>query len=156
VSGASSDVVGLPLSSLAGAYPQASLRLRVGSVAVLSAAIGQPEAEFLNFVTGQYQEDADSNAAYARLVFERARERLGSRFRLERSDAPLTVLMGNQAIAMGAYARTGHVLRISDDSLAIHPALLCCKCRSWGVVAVYSERQWFLRSIVGLMVQMWS
>ena len=142
VEDAGDNAVGLALTSLANDYPPASLRLGVASIAVLGAAVGQTEDEFIDFIRQQYPRDVDSNAEYARLVFKRARENFGSRFSLERGDAPATILTGNQAIALGAYAGGLDVYfayPMTPSSSILH--FLAGHAEDLGVLSVHPESE---------------
>ncbi|MFW6102981.1 MAG: 2-oxoacid:acceptor oxidoreductase subunit alpha [Chloroflexota bacterium] len=137
-----SDAVALSLTSLAKDYPPASLRLGVASIAVLGAAIGQSEDELIAFIRQQYPRDVDSNAEYARLVFQRASEEFGSRFKLEHGDAPATMLTGNQAIALGAYAGgldAYFAYPMTPSSSILH--YLAGHAEELGVLAVHPESE---------------
>ncbi|MFW6056273.1 MAG: 2-oxoacid:acceptor oxidoreductase subunit alpha [Chloroflexota bacterium] len=136
------DAVGLPLTSLAKDYPPASLRLGVASIAVLGAAVGQSEDEFITFIREQYPRGVESNAAYARLVFQRAQQEFGGRFQLDHGDAPPTMLSGNQAIALGAYAGGLDVYfayPMTPSSSILH--FLAEHAEELGVLAVHPESE---------------
>jgi len=98
------DCIGLPLSELAKGLSHADLRLGVGSIAVLAAATGMNRAALADFIGRKYVRDSENNVAYALSVYDVAVERLGSQWQLGKGDAPPTMLTGNEAIGIGAYA----------------------------------------------------
>jgi len=104
VSEAPGTAIGLPLSALAKGYTRAALRLGVASVAVLLAAVGFSREEAADFIRRKYTRDADNNVTYGLSVYDAASERVLGRYPLAKGHAPATMLTGNEAIGLGAYA----------------------------------------------------
>lgn len=104
VTDAPEKALGLPLSTLAKGYSRPELRLGVASVVVLVVATGFSRDETAEFIRRQYARDADNNVRYGLSVYDAAVEALQGRYSLEKGDASATVLAGNEAIALGAYA----------------------------------------------------
>ena len=98
------EAVGLPLSSLAKEYSHAALRLGVGAVSVLAVRAGLSRDALAEFVARKYERDAEGNVAYAMSVYDVAVSKLEGSIILEKGDAPATLLTGNEAIGLGAYA----------------------------------------------------
>ena len=96
--------IGLPLTSLARTYPNPSLRLGVGTIAALAAAVGMTCDELEVLVRTEYPKDLENNIAYARAVHDAAPPELHGRFTLPEGDKARAFLTGNEAIALGAVA----------------------------------------------------
>lgn len=131
--------IGIPLTSEAKKYPDPSLRLGVGAIAILSAAIDMSQKETIEIIKSSYPKDTENNITYAKRIYELARPLIGGKFSLNRGDQKGTLLTGNEAIALGAasggldiyfaYPMTPsssilHYLAAHDDELAlitVHP-----------------------------------
>ena len=104
VTGAPDGAVGIAFSSLAKPYTHPALRLGVGSVAVLLASTGVSRDDTATFIRRKYSRDADSNVGYGLAVFDAVARPLSGRYSLPAGKAPATMLTGNEAIGLGAYA----------------------------------------------------
>lgn len=96
--------IGIPLTSEAKKYPNHSLRLGVGSIAILCAAIGLNRDDLKSLIENEYPRDVKNNVAYAMTIFDLACTSIDNRFKLEKGDKERAVISGNEAIALGAYA----------------------------------------------------
>lgn len=96
--------IGIPLTSEAKSYPNPSLMLGVGAVAVLSAAIGQDKKGLKKIIEREYPRGIEDNNEYAATIYDRAYPYVGGKYYLEKGDKKRRTLYGNQAIALGACA----------------------------------------------------
>jgi len=96
--------IGIPFTSEANLYPDPRLILGVGTVAVLSAVVGQPKEELKTLIQDEYPRGVEHNTAYAAKIYDTARPLVGGTYLLERGDKKRGFLSGNQAIALGACA----------------------------------------------------
>jgi len=142
VKDAAKSAVGLPLSSLAKGYSQPALRLGVGAVAVLLAATGASREATGEFIRRKYARDADSNVAYGLSVYDVAVEHLPARYVLNRGDAPATMLTGNEAIGLGAYAGgldMYFAYPMTPSSSILH--FLASRAEEFGITVVHPENE---------------
>jgi 2-oxoglutarate ferredoxin oxidoreductase subunit alpha len=96
--------IALPLTVEAKKFPDPALRVGLGAVVCLAAAIGEGREPALEFVRKEYARDADNNLAYAGAVYDLAFPAVGGRFKLENCGRARPMLYGNEAIALGAAA----------------------------------------------------
>ena len=96
--------IGIPFTSEANPYPDPRLILGVGTVAVLSAVVGQTKEELKTLIENEYPRGVEHNTAYAAKIYDTARPLVGGTYLLERGDKKRGFLSGNQAIALGACA----------------------------------------------------
>ncbi len=94
---------GLPLTSAAKKFPNPELRVGLGAVAALLAALGLDRSDVMKLVKAEYARDLENNLLFALTVHELASPHIGGRFGLERGDRRRPMLFGNQAIVLGAY-----------------------------------------------------
>ena len=138
---ASSDAIGLPLSSLAKGYTHAELRLGVGAVSVLAARVGITRSALEEFIRLKYERDAEGNVSYSLSVFDQAVKSIRAT-QLERGDAPATLLTGNEAIALGAYAGGLDVYfayPMTPASSVLH--YLAAHAADFGIAVVHPESE---------------
>jgi 2-oxoglutarate ferredoxin oxidoreductase subunit alpha len=96
--------IGIPMTSEAKKYPpNPQLRMGVGSVAVLAAAIGMQFNHLEEIIRREYPRDIEKNVDYARAIYDLIPPELKGTFHLEKGGHQSTVLTGNQAAALGAY-----------------------------------------------------
>jgi 2-oxoglutarate ferredoxin oxidoreductase subunit alpha len=98
------DGIGVPMTTLAGAYPRPELRVGVSGAAALGAVMGLTKDELAKLVEKGYERDLENNVPFATAVYEAVCEAGGVRFRLDAGDRPRPMPTGNQAIALGAVA----------------------------------------------------
>ncbi len=142
VSDAPEGAVGLPLSSLAKDYPRPDLRLGVASIVVLLVATGFSRDEAADFIRRQYARDVENNVKYGLSVYDAAVQILQGRYHLARGDAPATMLAGNEAIALGAYAGgldMYFAYPMTPSSSILH--FLAARSEDLGVVTVHPESE---------------
>ncbi|MFH0816667.1 MAG: 2-oxoacid:acceptor oxidoreductase family protein [Methanobacteriota archaeon] len=96
--------IGLPLTAEAKKFPDPALRIGLGAVVCLSAAIGESREATLDFVRKEYKRDLENNMAYAGVVHGLAVPALGGKFKLDKGGKARPMLYGNEAIALGAAA----------------------------------------------------
>jgi 2-oxoglutarate ferredoxin oxidoreductase subunit alpha len=105
-----SDVVengrglGIPMKSEAEKFPRPDLRLGVGAVVALAAALGFDKQSLREIIESGYPSDMDSNIAYADRIYDLVKPAVGGKFPLDSGDASMPILSGNQALALGAVA----------------------------------------------------
>jgi len=133
--------IGLPLSSLAKGYTYAELRLGVAAVSVLAARVGMTRSDLEGFIGRKYERDTEGNVAYALSVFDVAARSVGVT-QLERGDAPATMLTGNEAIGLGAYAGGLDIYfayPMTPASSVLH--YLAAHAREFGITVVHPESE---------------
>jgi 2-oxoglutarate ferredoxin oxidoreductase subunit alpha len=96
--------VGLPFTKEAKKYPNPNLRIGVGAVATLAAAIGLDKEGLQKLIKNEYPRDIGNNIAYAMAIFDIVYPKIGGKFQLERGDKERPIITGNQAIGLGAVA----------------------------------------------------
>jgi 2-oxoglutarate ferredoxin oxidoreductase subunit alpha len=96
--------IGIPMTSEAKKYPPAALRIGVGSVAVLAAALGMDSDNLEALLRREYPRDVEKNIGYARVIYRMVYSELGGRFQLKLGEKKRYVLSGNEAAALGASA----------------------------------------------------
>lgn len=134
--------VGLPLTSAAKKYPNPELRMGLGAVAALVAALGLERSGVMKLVKEEYSRDLESNLSFALAVHELAASHLGGRFRLDRGEAKRPMLFGNQAIVLGAYLGgldLYFAYPMTPSSSALH--YIAGKARELGVTVVQPESE---------------
>ena len=134
--------LGVPMSAEAAAYPDASRRVGVASIAVLCAATGVSKADMADLIEREYKHDLENNTAYANTIYDAAASELESRFTLAKGDAELPIFTGNQAIALGA-AAAGLDMYIgypmTPASTILH--YLAAKSSDLGITVVHPESE---------------
>ena len=97
-----SSGLSLPLTAEARKFPDPALRVGLGAVVCLAAAIGESRDSTLKFVREEYSRDLENNLAYGGAVFDLAQPAVGGKFKLEKGGKVRPMLYGNEAIALGA------------------------------------------------------
>jgi 2-oxoglutarate ferredoxin oxidoreductase subunit alpha len=142
VSEAPGSAIGLPLSTLAKGYTRAALRLGVASVAVLLAAVGFSREEAAGFIRRKYPRDVENNVTYGLSVYDAASERVMGRYTLAKGQAPATMLTGNEAISLGAYAGGLDMFfayPMTPSSSILH--YLASKADDFGIAVMHPESE---------------
>lgn len=97
--------IGIPMTTEARKYPpNTMLRMGVGSVTVLAAAIGVSLDQLEDIIRMEYPREVEKNIDYARAVYELIPSEVMGKLHLERGEHTSSVLTGNQAAALGAYS----------------------------------------------------
>ena len=96
--------IGIALTSEARKYPNPSLRLGLGAVAILAAAIDFDTENLQSLIEREYPKDTQNNIAYAMVICDMARKLIGGKYHLEKGNREMVLLSGNEAIALGACA----------------------------------------------------
>ena len=96
--------LGVPLMTEAKKYPNPNLRIGVGAVAVLAAAIGCEKECLKSVIEKEYPRDIETNIAYAMTIFDTVHPKIGGKFQLDDGDKKRPIFTGNEAIALGAAA----------------------------------------------------
>ena len=134
--------IGLPLSTLAKGYTRAALRLGVASVAVLIAAVGFSRDEAADFIRRKYPRDVETNVTYGLSVYDAASVRVLGRYPLAKGQAPATMLTGNEAIGLGAYAGGLDMFfayPMTPSSSILH--YLASKADDFGIAVMHPESE---------------
>ncbi|MFC2008718.1 2-oxoacid:acceptor oxidoreductase family protein [Chloroflexota bacterium] len=133
--------IGLPLSTLAKGYTHAALRLGVAAVSVLAARVGMTRSALEGLIGRKYERDAEGNALYALSVFDEAVKAVAAT-QIEHGDAPATMLTGNEAIGLGAYAGGLDIYfayPMTPASSVLH--YLAAHAREFGITVVHPESE---------------
>ncbi len=96
--------IGVPMTTEAGKYPNAALRIGVTGIAALCAAVGMSQEELSALIEREYRHDLEDNVAFASAIHEHVRKEAGGRFTVERGGDARRMFTGNEAIALGAAA----------------------------------------------------
>jgi len=134
--------VGIPLTTEAKKYPNPNLRIGVGAVAALAAAIGLDKESFKELIQTEYARDVENNMAYAMTIYDMVHPKIGSKFQLERGDKERPIVTGNEAIALGAAAGgldTYYAYPMTPSSSILH--YLAAHDKELGVTAVHPENE---------------
>ncbi len=136
------DGVGIPMTSLAAAYPDAARRVGVSGPAALCAMIGWSKGELAAMIEREYRHDLEDNITFAAAVYEAVTAALGEPRPLDTGDDVRAMLTGNQAIALGA-AAAGLDLYIgypmTPASTVLH--YLAAHAEDLGVAVVHPESE---------------
>lgn len=134
--------IGIPMTSHAKKYPPHDIRLGVGSVAVLAAAIGVNREELKQLIQKEYPRDIEKNIGYAVDIYELIQPELGGTFDLEPGVHTNVGISGNQAVALGAVAAGLDVYfayPMTPSTSILH--FLARYHQNLGVVAVHPENE---------------
>jgi 2-oxoglutarate ferredoxin oxidoreductase subunit alpha len=134
--------IGVPLTTEAKKYPNPNLRIGVGAVAILAAAVGLDFEELAKLIQKEYAREVEDNQAYARAIFDLVRPKIGNRFHLERGEKKRPILTGNEAIALGAAAGgldVYYAYPMTPSSSLLH--YLASHGQELGVVAIHPENE---------------
>ena len=96
--------VGVALTTEAKKYPNPNLRLGVGAVAILAAAVGCDKECLKKVMEKEYPRDIENNIAYAMTIYDLVNPSIGGKFHLDEGDKERPILSGNEAIVLGAAA----------------------------------------------------
>ncbi|MGD2250903.1 MAG: 2-oxoacid:acceptor oxidoreductase family protein [Candidatus Methanofastidiosia archaeon] len=132
--------IGIPMTSTAKEYPNPSLRLGVGSVAVLAAGIGLSINNLKDVITKEYP-DPENNSAYAQTIYEYAEPEIGSTFKLKQGTKMNPSLTGNEAVALGATAAgldMYYAYPMTPSTSILH---FFARHKELGVVAIHPENE---------------
>jgi len=133
---------GLPLTSTAKKFPNPELRMGLGAVAALLAALGLDRSDVMRLVKAEYARDLENNLSFALAVHELASPHIGHKFTLEHGDKNRPMLFGNQAIVLGAYLGgldLYFAYPMTPSSSALH--YVAGKSRELGVTVVQPESE---------------
>ncbi len=134
--------VGIALTTEAKKYPNPNLRIGVGAVATLAAAIGLDKEGLKKLIESEYARDVENNIAYAMTIFEAAGTKLGGKFGLEKGDKERPIITGNEAIALGAAAGgldVYYAYPMTPSSSILH--YLAAHDKELAVTAVHPENE---------------
>ncbi len=143
-----SDVVsggeglGVPLAKEAKKYPNPSLRIGVGAVAILAAAVGWDKERLKGLIQREYPRDIENNVAYASAIFDVVCPEICDKFHLDEGDKERPIITGNEAIALGAAAGGLDVYfayPMTPSSSILH--FLAGHDQELGIVAVHPENE---------------
>jgi 2-oxoglutarate ferredoxin oxidoreductase subunit alpha len=134
--------LGVPLMTEAKKYPNPDLRIGVGAVAILAAAIGCEKECLKRIIDKEYPRDIEHNIAYAMTIYDMVHPQIGGKFRLEKGDRERPILTGNEAIALGAAAGgldLYFAYPMTPSSAILH--YLAAHSQELGVIAVHPENE---------------
>jgi 2-oxoglutarate ferredoxin oxidoreductase subunit alpha len=132
----------VPLSKEAKKYPDPSLRIGVGAVAILAAAAGWDKERLKGLIQREYPRDIENNAAYASAIFDVVCPEICDKFHLDEGDKERPIVTGNEAIALGAAAGGLDVYfayPMTPSSSILH--FLAGHDQGLGIVAVHPENE---------------
>lgn len=138
------DAQGLavPLSREAKKYPNPSLRIGVGTVAILAAAAGWNKERLKSLIEKEYPRDNENNVAYAFSIFDMVCPDICDKFHLDEGDKERPIITGNEAIALGAAAGgldIYYAYPMTPSSSVLH--YLASHDKELGVVTVHPENE---------------
>jgi len=134
--------LGVPLMTEAKKYPNPNLRIGVGAVAILAAAVGCEKDCLKGIIDQEYPRDIENNIAYAMVIYDISHAKIGGKFQLEGGDKERPIITGNEAIALGAVAGgldTYYAYPMTPSSSILH--YLAAHDRELGVTAVHPENE---------------
>lgn len=134
--------VGVPLTTEAKKYPNPNLRIGVGAVATLAAAVGLDRTDLRKLIEKEYARDIENNVSYAMAIYDIVYPKIGSRFQLERGDKKRPIITGNEAIALGAVSGGLDIYfayPMTPSSSLLH--YLAAHDRELGVSVVHPENE---------------
>jgi 2-oxoglutarate ferredoxin oxidoreductase subunit alpha len=134
--------IGVPLLTEAKKYPNPNLRVGVGAVTILAAAIGLKKEELKSLINQEYPRDIENNIAYAMAVYEIAYPKIDGKVQVEKGDANKPVFSGNVMIALGAAAAgldIYYAYPMTPSTSLLH--YLAAHDKDLGVVVVHPENE---------------
>jgi len=134
--------VGIPLTTEAKKYPNPDLRIGVGAVAALAAAVGLDKDGLKKLIQSEYPRDIENNVSYAMAIYDIVYPKIGGKFQLGRGDKERPIVSGNEAIALGAVAGgldTYFAYPMTPSSSLLH--FLAAHDRDLGVTVVHPENE---------------
>lgn len=134
--------VGAALTEEAKKYPNPNLRLGVGAVAAMAAAIGCDKECLRGIIEKEYARDIENNIAYAITIYDLVYPRIGGKFKLEQGDKERPIISGNEAIALGAAAGGLDIYfayPMTPSSSVLHT--LAALSEKLGLVTVHPENE---------------
>ncbi len=94
----------VPFRKEAKKYPNPDLRLGVGAVTTLAAALGLKKENLKALIENEYPRDMEKNIAYAMSVYDMVYPEIGAKFQIKSGDKKRPIFSGNEAVALGAAA----------------------------------------------------
>jgi 2-oxoglutarate ferredoxin oxidoreductase subunit alpha len=134
--------LGVPLLAEAKKYPNPNLRLGLGSVAILAAAVGLDKEQLKHVIEDEYSRDIENNIAYAMTIYDMVQPQIGGKFKLDNGDNERRIVTGNEAIALGAAAGgldVYYAYPMTPSSAILH--YFAAHDEDLGVVAVHPENE---------------
>ncbi|MGB7063053.1 MAG: 2-oxoacid:acceptor oxidoreductase subunit alpha [Candidatus Zixiibacteriota bacterium] len=134
--------LGVSLLTEAKKYPNPNLRLGLGSVAILAAAVGLDKEELKHVIEDEYSRDIENNIAYAMIIYDMVQPQIGGKFKLDTGDRERRILTGNEAIALGAAAcglDVYYAYPMTPSSAILH--YFAAHDKDLGVTAVHPENE---------------
>jgi 2-oxoglutarate ferredoxin oxidoreductase subunit alpha len=96
--------IGIPITTEAKKYSNPLLISGLASIAILAALIGITNQELENIIRREYSRNIEENLAYSLSIYDIAEKTIGKKFSLKKGTKKKKVLIGNDAIALGAVA----------------------------------------------------
>lgn len=134
--------IGVPLTSEAKKYPNPSLILGVGAIAILSAAIDYDKEELKSLIENQYPRGIEDNIAYAMTIYDIIYPQIGGTFTLQNGNKERQIITGSEAIALGAAAAGLDIYfayPMTPTTALLH--YLAAHDRDLGLVVVHPENE---------------
>ncbi|MCJ7508292.1 MAG: 2-oxoacid:acceptor oxidoreductase subunit alpha [candidate division Zixibacteria bacterium] len=136
------DGIGVPLVTEANKYPNPNLRIGVGAVTILAAAIGIDRDGLKKLINSEYPRDIENNIAYAMAIYDMVYQKIGGKFQLEKGDRKRPIITGNEAVGLGAVAGGLDVYfsyPMTPTSSLLH--FLAAHDKELGVTVVHPENE---------------
>jgi 2-oxoglutarate ferredoxin oxidoreductase subunit alpha len=136
------DGIGVPFTSELKKYAGAEIRIGVGAVAVLAAALGLDRERTERLIRDEYPRDLDDNAAYAGAIYDLVYPEIGGKYHPGDGNRERPLLYGNEAIALGMAAGgldLYFAYPMTPSSSILH--YLAARGKELGVVAVHPENE---------------
>lgn len=135
--------IGLPMSSEAQEYSKPQLMLGLAGVAVFAAHTGVSKDELSEVIKREYRRGTEENIEYASRIYKHASEAIGGKVRLKRGgDVKKSLLTGNEAAALGAYAGGLDIYfayPMTPSSSLMH--FLAAHQKDFGITVVHPESE---------------
>jgi 2-oxoglutarate ferredoxin oxidoreductase subunit alpha len=136
------DGIGVPFTSELKKYAGGEIRIGVGAVAVLAAALGLDRERTERLIRDEYPRDLDDNAAYAGAIYDLVYPGIGGKYHPGDGARERPLLYGNEAIALGMAAGgldLYFAYPMTPSSSILH--YLAARGEELGVVAVHPENE---------------
>lgn len=132
----------IPFREEAKKYPNPDLRLGVGAVATLAAALGLDKESLKTLIENEYPRDIEKNITYAMSVYDMVYPEIGAKFQIKAGDKKRPILSGNEAVALGTAAGgldIYYAYPMTPSSSVLHT--LAAYSEKLGITVVHPENE---------------